>query len=813
MLTSVFRKRVNRICLNHFFCRIAFLVAFQLFVSPITPAPPRTAADKAFYEALDPEKKGDFFEALRQLTPSSLQLTDSQRQHLAHLRAFVAAQQANKFGPFLPASERATTFRELLRRLDPVDDAYLVQYGYEELNKLDVEAGSIRGSPLGQFWDRLAGSWKHRDLSKFPVSTVWVPVSMLGVVIYLLWRFWPRSGFLISFEDLTAEPSLKPRADRILMEEIQEAFWVPRVEQVYSGMEDLRVIAINDHDGSGFASLIPQKTLVVWSDIIQTNSPIKVGPIELNIKQIVALFVSWLQSPTRHALVGFLHKREDETVITAQRLNRDRRQVAGFSWKVVSEPLHDTRADLIRDLAAQMLVDLRGSELTKSWRSYRHLLLGIESLDRRPLAQDACDCFSVARRQLENALEEDPTNWMARFYLGIALRRCGANEEAARHLGVVQQLFESAEKRLANRSFLGVSYHHKSFLEKNLLRHPQCTVIVVYNHAMALSKLHNIPDMREAMRLLSAIVELCTGGREVDGLAGLRYAVDHITEAKRRQFASVARSAQAVVSAAQAEFICLTDLGTSAEDLLSSVASMELGAKQNGSTTSKERQDDPGSSEWARATILNAKGKIQSILGKSDLARQNFNTAVLLVPNMVDGYINLAASYINAGEEGPSRLVLAEKALQKAVALDSSCPKARYWLARLEQARPIANYDEALKQLDKTEGMVAGLFLRAEIYASSDYSGRDLKSSLVAWRNGLEQLPTAISRDEFHHISILWSIAELHSSDSEFQKIGIDAARHVYKHCPWQLCTEQSRAWAERSTSDHPANAAAAASG
>jgi hypothetical protein len=73
----------------------------------------------------------------------------------------------------------------------------------------------------------------------------------------------------------------------------------------------------------------------------------------------------------------------------------------------------------------------------------------------------------------------------------------------------------------------------------------------------------------------------------------------------------------------------------------------------------KERPEDPGSSEWAQATILNAKAKIRSILGQSVLARQNFNRAVLLVPNMVDGYINLAASYINAEEEGPSRLVLA----------------------------------------------------------------------------------------------------------------------------------------------------------
>jgi hypothetical protein len=116
-----------------------------------------------------------------------------------------------------------------------------------------------------------------------------------------------------------------------------------------------------------------------------------------------------------------------------------------------------------------------------------------------------------------------------------------------------------------------------------------------------------------------------------------------------------------------------------------------------------------------------------------------------------------------------------------------------------------------LKQLDRTEGMVAGLFLRAEIYASSDYSGRDSKSSFAAWRNGLEQLPLAISRDEFHHISILWSIADLHSNDSEFRQIAIEAARHLYKNCPWQLRTEQSRAWAERSTSDRPVNAAASA--
>jgi len=217
-------------------------------------------------------------------------------------------------------------------------------------------------------------------------------------------------------------------------------------------------------------------------------------------------------------------------------------------------------------------------------------------------------------------LEEDPGNWIARFYLGIALRRCSSNEEAARHLGFVQHLFERVEHRLSTRLFPGAPYYHTTFLEHNLLVHPECTVIVTYNRAMALSKQRNLESMNTALDLLSAIIALCAE-RPGAVVPDFRYSVSRMTNARRHKFASVARSAQAIVWAAQAEFICPEHLGTSAKGLLDRVVAVEIEAESDRKARDSWRQADAAALEWADATIFNAKGKILSVLGETMPAR------------------------------------------------------------------------------------------------------------------------------------------------------------------------------------------------
>jgi tetratricopeptide (TPR) repeat protein len=746
------------------------------------------------------ESKGDlehlenFKEARYLLEQHYSELNDPQRRHLSHLVAFIEMDESNDVDETLLPSDRSKALQELISKFDPVDDVYLLHAGRRRLDDLDAKAVSFRGSRLGQFWSRVVASWKKPDVWSFPVSTALAPALVLFALIYVFWRFWPRRGFLISFEDLTApSSSSKEQSDRILTQEIQEAFWVPKAEHAFGGMS-LKVFAINDHDGSSFATLIPQKTLVVWSDVMQASAPIKLGPVEFNVKQLVALLLGWFQSPTRHALVGSLHEREGQNVITAQRLDRRRRLVSGFSWKVQSESGPHAKTDLFGDLAAQMLVDLRGTALTTSWRSYRSLVQGIAALDRRPPSKDSCNCFCSAREYLWRALEEDPANWMARFYLAIALRRSGANAEAARHLAEVAQLFARAEKRLESRR-LHLRLHAWSFIERHLWKYPQCGLVVLYNRAMALSKSHNYEAMDNALRLLSHIVDLCAEGvqnstqavqdRDIPDLHEFHSLARRIARADRHQFECVALSAQTVVWAAQAEYLCPETID-SLSQVLSKIAMAETHIRNsapNGSSAGTN--DDSGSLGLALATVLCARGKVQTVLGQIANARESFESAVLAAPNLVDAQLSLAASYLV--EHSQSSIRMAEAALNKVLAFDPDCPKAHYWFALLAYSRTPADYNKALDYLTKAQALPEASFLRGEIYANADFSGHDLKASIKAWREGLEDLPQIVSREQVIHLQMLRLIAQEYPKNDELQTVSNQGARRVADNCPWQL--------------------------
>jgi tetratricopeptide (TPR) repeat protein len=748
------------------------------------------------------EEKSDRFTEAETILDSQKVLGETEQTHLTHLRALNRMIEVSDNDKNVTPDERAKALGDLLSTFDRDKDMYLLDKGRRELNLLDAERVSFRGSQLGQFFARANSSRHSGDLWSFPVTTAWVlvvPVLLVVLVVYLLWRFWPRSGYLISFEDLDAEPSSKRQRDRILTQEIQEAFSVPRTEQTF-GDVDLRVFAINDHDGSSFVTLIPQNVLVGWSKIVQTSFPVKLGPVELNLKDILAVLFGGLQSPTRKALVGSLHQKDGLIVLKAQRLDRRRKAVPGFTWTVQGDSSAEAVQGLISDLAAQILIDLRATDLTRHWRSYRSLILGITALDQRPPSKDSCNCFGIAKGQLQNALQEDPSNWLARFYLAIALRRCGNNEEAARHLEVVVKVFTQAAERLANRRGFHI-WPSKSFLEKHIEKYPQCVLIVLHNRAMALSKLHNLPAMMHSLKLFSQIVDLCNRGVEIPAelvgeidekpVASLRWLMGKLTKLDRYKFASIALSAKTLVWAAQAEFLCSEEIKLS-QDYLSKIVAAEKyirsSAQSKPLVRSMFHSDGPSSLNLGLATILCAKGKVWLVLGQVEPARRSFEESILISPNLIDAQLSLASLLINHRKDYPAWFDLASDAIDRVLTFDRDCSKAHYWLARIAVSKIPPDYERALNSLDKAEELPESSFLRAEILVRDDFDRRDVQRAVDAWRKGLLAIQPALSPDQVLHVQTLETLAQK-SSDCQIKAVAAMALRHIAQNCPWNLRT------------------------
>jgi tetratricopeptide (TPR) repeat protein len=342
---------------------------------------------------------------------------------------------------------------------------------------------------------------------------------------------------------------------------------------------------------------------------------------------------------------------------------------------------------------------------------------------------------------------------------------------------------------------------------------------------MALSKLHDSGPTDRALKLLEYIVNFCSEDNsaataalcdpDIPDADGFQYLRLRLTKVDRRQFACVAESARTAVRAAQAEYHCVSD--AEVFQVLGKITEVENqihNAAHNLDAANGSGSQDSRSLNLALATVLCAKGKVQSILAEETPARESLNRAILLAPNLVDAQLSLALSYLNqyAKEEGSSWIRLTENALQKALTFDPNCPKAYYLLARLAYQRPRPDFNQALKDLEKTENLPEACFLRAEIYANPAFGGHDIEAAIEAWHEGLDGLPRLISLEQACHLQKLQLAAECYPNHDKLQRIAAQALKHVDQNCPWQsrkrtFCTPSGDA---SRVSDSQAAAAAA---
>ena len=188
-------------------------------------------------------------------------------------------------------------------------------------------------------------------------------------------------------------------------------------------------------------------------------------------------------------MVGFVHETQERTFVVAQQIDWKGRQIRGRSWKVERSP-NSTRHEMIQDLTAQIIVDLRVSEITSDWRSYRLFCKGLDSLASASAlgTTESCQCIESAREQFQAALGFDSANWMARFYLAVCLCRCGESETAVGHFTILERVLGESDALLGRSQGLFKRFRQPlSPVVRHLQQYPQCPFLVLYNKAMALS--------------------------------------------------------------------------------------------------------------------------------------------------------------------------------------------------------------------------------------------------------------------------------------------------------------------------------------
>ncbi len=287
---------------------------------------------------------------------------------------------------------------------------------------------------------------------------------------------------------------------------------------------------------------------------MQAATPIKVGPVAFDLEaKLRSCSASPLRLRRQYSLVGFVHDDAARTFIVAQLVDWRGRQLRGRSWRVEKQA-ESTRHEMIQDLTAQIIVDLRVSEITNDCRSYRCFCVGLDSLASATTIgrSGSCQCIASARDQFQTALSFDPANWMARFYLAVSLCRCGENEAAVSHFTILERVLKEADRLLGE--LHRVDKRHRPFLNpvvKHLQQYPQCPFLVLYNRAMALSGTLRSCELDEALRTLD---RMSRAFNRSDENIEFGHCAELLAETDRIRFAMLALSAKASILATNIEY-------------------------------------------------------------------------------------------------------------------------------------------------------------------------------------------------------------------------------------------------------------------
>lgn len=526
---------------------------------------------------------------------------------------------------------------------------------------------------------------------------VYMVAAVLLVSFAVVFRTWlpARPGTLILFEDLTA-----PAADRETLSQhlVREVLYdIGRLSGRNEGMVDLD--RIEDLDGSGLGNLrIDIDPLANIDPLLQTTDPVRVGPFSLNPKQVFQSLRALCARSPELMLRGSLSSQGNQTVLCVEQLGFGRQRPAAERWEVWDA----SRERAVQRIATRIAFERAQFRVTSNWPSFELYRDAMESLAQELTEEKREECLQRARKLLQQALQCDPANWAARFHMGTAERKLGNNHAASAHFELVHRMIEDS----------AVSSSLTTYLQKR----PEFLYEVRYNWAVSLSKIKG-PDSqkarREAMELLDDLIEkLGPASRPAHPQAGtcrMRPAPRiNLDASQRLTFEMLARSARATV--VLSEFENRDRRETFQNEQLERIKEEKAWIEDLCLSTPNL---DWQAYTFAQASIQSSYGQAYALLGSSSVAITALQKAILMAPDLVDAYNNLAQAYIRRDWEGD--LWEARERLEQALRINPSNQNSNYHLGKLFLDPAFLDPKKAESYLELAGRIAWSYWYRAEI--------------------------------------------------------------------------------------------------
>jgi tetratricopeptide (TPR) repeat protein len=287
-------------------------------------------------------------------------------------------------------------------------------------------------------------------------------------------------------------------------------------------------------------------------------------------------------------------------------------------------------------------------------------------------------------------------------------RTIGNDEIAAEH-------FEFLERMVAEQA-------KAETISNLLLRHPEFIYTVQYNQAVCLAKEKNPERRKRALAILDELIASTTESTSPGATAPQSSHANpptgrprHVPGSQPRlKIEMLARSARAAALLEQLERGDPNQKGALFQQI-----------KYEKNWFEALRLDHKNL-DWQTyalgyAVALNAFGQACCRLGYFDVAVGAFREAMVVAPDFVDAYNNLAAVYLNERQsQDPEWAHKLEDLLQQALQIQGSSQKAHLLLGRYYSLPGIARFEEARKHLEKATLLSWSHYYLAEILIHQD---------------------------------------------------------------------------------------------
>jgi tetratricopeptide (TPR) repeat protein len=495
------------------------------------------------------ESQGNFGAAATQLQGAAPVITPDATAHLDNLKALLALKQsvpAYRKDQQLQSAVQA--YGDLVKKLDPVRDAYLLTEASKDLASLQMEVRKAADSEAAKnielgaklrrehsFDDAVAAYARVIDQAA-EVSEANVRAAregraaaqkekageptfggtlvgilqelfkgLLKIIEYFIYlclavivlmvargavRVWrgiqkPLDSIFLSFRDLTGTATDQTKANQALTQEVQLVF----ESSAEGGTGEGTVEVASDVDGSTMANVRLGVPVSELDAVVKAGLPVQIGPLTIDARDLFNFFVRLWQRPYKWTLNGSLLAAGALTKVAAQMLDQKSTPVEGQRWSAQAQGDH-ARAAAIQELVTGVIAKIAKDPVTKNPRSLGALLEGIRGLRDATGDPDRQNLLEGAQAAFERSVRFDPQNWVARFNLAMTLRKLGRNELAIEHL------------RMLGRHFAGEANRGRRLAA--LQRQPDFFFIVCYNEAVALYKLERY---NEAEAIFNAILQ------------------------------------------------------------------------------------------------------------------------------------------------------------------------------------------------------------------------------------------------------------------------------------------------------------------